>query len=112
MFIAFIEITRDIKKVREISERIDDEREQFPDRYPKQPCLEDGSIAQFMLGGNTKAFSLYETDTPEQLYRLAQCYEGERARVRHKDTNAQSVHKNLQKTTELIGVYSTSQELN
>jgi hypothetical protein len=77
MFIAFIEITGDVKKVREISERIDDERKQFPDRYPKQPHLDNGSIAQFMLGSNNKAFSLYETDTPEQLYRLAQCYEGE-----------------------------------
>lgn len=70
MIIAFIEITGDIKKVREISERIDAERKQFPDRYPKQPRLEDGSIAQFMLGGNNKAFYA-------RAYRLAQCYEGE-----------------------------------
>jgi hypothetical protein len=77
MFIGFVEITGDIKKVREISESIDDEREKFPDRYPKQPRLQDGTIAQFMFGGNNKAFSLYETDNPAQLYTLAQRYEGE-----------------------------------
>ena len=76
MYMGIIELTGDPGKANEISELIDKEREQFPDRYPKQPRLQDGSIAQFMLGSNNKAFSLYETDNPDQLLRLAQRYRG------------------------------------
>ena len=77
MFLGLVEITGDPEKANEISKSIDEEREKFPDRYPKQPRLQNGSIAQFMLGCNNKAVSLYETDNPEQLYRLAQRYQGE-----------------------------------
>ena len=59
----------DVGKVIAKKTEIDEEREKFPDRYPKFLRLKDGAPVMIMLGQSDKALQLYEA-TEEQLINL------------------------------------------
>jgi hypothetical protein len=52
---------KDIEKIKKKRQQVPALRKKFPDKFPKS--LDIAS----RLGGNTKSFSIYETDDEEQL---------------------------------------------